>query len=214
MSLEQIVKESKPVLTEAIIVLFISSIIISNYTFTDINFHDNFVLPIISECHSNNVSTFCEGLREKFDCSRTDQLCLGKAYWQEQQRQVIWIGFALFTIRMSFGYMLQKYLHKKIRGTTILMAIIWGSIATIMFSFGLLDSFYFVFQGKEIPETLSWLNNNGVFIEIAKWSGTIDNVEATDLYYANLAGIILIGQLIFILMYIYAHEGYVKRGIA
>ena len=194
MSIEisEVYTNSKPVFTESIIALLISVMVISNYTVTDINFHDNYVVEVVAECHVNNVSEFCEDLREKYNCSRNDQMCLGKPYWQEQQRQVVWIGFTLFTIRMGFGYMLQRYLRKKIRITTIFMAFAWGAMASTMFAFGLLDSLYYVFQGEEIPETLHWLNNNGVFTEIQKWGGTIDNVEQIDLFYANVAGLLLI----------------------
>ena len=101
--ISEVYTNSKPVFTESIIALLISVMVISNYTVTDINFHDNYVVEVVAECHANNVSEFCEDLRKKYGCSRNDQMCLGKPYWQEQQRQVVWLGATLFIIRMSFG---------------------------------------------------------------------------------------------------------------
>lgn len=195
---------------------FIGFLIVANMTLTvDIPMHDNYVVEIVAECHVNNVSTFCEGLREKFNCPRNDQLCLGKAYWDTLAQQAVFIGIIMFSIRMSFAYMLQRYLFRPIRVTSVLIATIWGLIVVIIFMFGFLDLMYYAFQpDREKPQTLDWLDGAGVFTVTREWTGTLEHVELSDLYLTTLAGLANIGFFIFVTMYIYAEQHFKRRNIA
>ena len=190
--------------------------LVANLTLTtDIPMHDNYVLEIVRECHENNVSDFCEGLREKFNCPRTDQLCLGTAYWDTLSQQAMFLGLIMFSIRMSFAYMLQRYLRIPIRITTIVIAFVWGITVVIIFMFGFLDLMYYVFQPDiDRPETLDWLDGSGIFIVTREWTGTIEHVELSDLYLTTVAGFANIGFLILISMYIFAEQHFKRRNIA
>ena len=173
----EIVSKSKPVLVEGIIILIIGFIVVGSHTQTDITFHDKYVKPIISECYPEHQSTFCQDVRAEHGVDKTAQLEIGNEYWDELARQAVMSGVILFAVRMGFSVMLAKAGVRKIRITSVMIAILWGTVASSLFLFGFLDTFYYWFVLESPPETLDWLNNAGIFTETRSFTGTAENVK-------------------------------------
>lgn len=216
MSLEapQIVSRSVPVLVEVAFILVVGFLLVANTTITDIIFHDNYVKPAIAGCHPTNQDVTCVNIRTQMNLPEDAQLEIGNIYWQELNRQALFIGLIMFVIRIGISFILAILKVRKIRITSILMALFWGLIGAGLFLFGFLDTFYYWFQGMDVPETLDWLNNAGLFAESKAWFGTPDNVEIQDLYATNILGLVIISMFIFIMMYTFSESGLSRKNIA
>src|SRR3990167_2943143 len=200
--LNQLVTRTVAIQWEAIVVIILGIYIIGNLTWSDILFHDSYVLPIIAECYETNQSTFCQDMREKLGCGLTEQLCLGNKYWDIQKWQVFFVGSLMFAFRIGIAIVLHVRTVYKVRPFTIFMALIYGIVGANLFLFGVLDSLYFVFQEKGIPDTLPWLAGNGVFQETQKWFGDPNEVDQKDLIATNIVGFVLIIGFIFLGMFV------------
>lgn len=200
---QTLVYRSRTVLVEITAILFLGLFIVGFLTVLDIRMHDYYVKPIISECNPENQSEFCVNLRIKHDVAMNAQISLGKIYWEQLARNALFVGVTLSFVRLLFAVLLRYYIHKKIRPETILMIFMYGLIGSGLFLFGFLDTLYYWFQGENVPATLDWLNNAGIFNESKKWSGTPDNVELQDLYMTNVVGAVVIGFFAFITMMFY-----------
>jgi len=210
----ELIKKSSPILIEGIFILLIGFIIVANTTTTDIVLHDNYVLPIISHCFPENQDEFCTNIRLQMGLPSDAQLDLGNIYWDELARQALFIGIILFLIRIAIGFFLQIQGVRRVRFTTILMALFWGLVGSTLFLFGFLDTLYFVFQGEEMPSELRWLDNAGIFVETRMFTGSIDHVEAEDLILTNILGIAIILSFLFVIMLVFASMPQSRRGIA
>src|SRR3990167_4334016 len=146
----ELYQSAKPVWHEGLIAILLGMIMVSSITATDIAFHDDYVLVVLSWCHPDNQDKFCTMFREKHGLSDTDQSGIGAKYWSRLLGQALELFAVLFVTRMAFGFLLQIGVHKKIRITTFLIAIVWGASASTLFMFGVLDTLYFVFQGLDI----------------------------------------------------------------
>jgi len=204
--------KSKPVIVEGILIILIGMIVVGSHTQTDITFHDKYVLPLIAECYPENQSTLCSDARAKHGVPKTAQLELGNAYWNELMRQAVMSGVILFVVRLGFAFMIRKI--RKVRITSILIAIMWGATASGLFLFGFLDTFYYWMQGDDVPIVLDWLNQAGVFTETKSFTGTPENVEIMDLYLTNLLGLIVIGSLWMVIVFVFADAEMKNRWIA
>src|SRR3990167_4276705 len=209
-----LVETSKVVFIEGLIAILLGMVFVSSITATDIAFHDDYVLVILSWCHPENQDKFCTMFREKHGLDMTDQSGIGAKYWNRLLGQSLEIFISLFLVRMAFGFMLQIGVHKKIRITTFLIAIVWGASASTLFMFGVLDTLYFVFQGLDIPDTLHWLNGAGVFTETKAWFGDPTMVDRQDLYATNIIGFAILASLVFLNAFVYKVEGLKHRGIS
>ncbi len=208
------VRKSYPILLEGGFIIIIGLVIVANTTITDITFHDNYVLPAIERCFPSNQEAFCTDIRTRMGIPMDAQLEIGNAYWNELARQAIFIGFILFSIRLGIGFFLQVQGIRKVRATTILMALFWGVAGTTFFLFGFVDTLYFVAQGQDAPEELAWLNNAGIFTETRSFTGDPNIVEKEDLYLTNVLGILIITTFLIILIYVFNNNGLKNRGIA
>ncbi len=210
----EIIKKSKPILIEGIFIFLIAFIIVANTTTTDIILHDNYVLPIISHCSPENQDEFCTQLRIDMGVGKKAQLDLGNIYWTELARQALFIGVILFLIRIAIGFFLQIQGVRRVRFTTILMALFWGLVGSTLFLFGFLDTLYFVLQGEDMPDELRWLDKSGVFVESRSWTGSVDHVERDDLILTNVLGLVVIFSFLFVMMLVYSNMPQSRRGIA
>lgn len=209
-----LVRKSVPVQIEGAIVLIIAFIIVANTATTDIIFFDNYVLPAIEVCFPENQEEFCQNIRQRMGLPSNAQLEIGDIYWNELLRQAIFIGFILFGIRIAIGYFLMIQGIRKIRASTILIAVFWGLAGAGLFLFGFVDTLYFVLQGDDVPEELAWLNNAGLFQETRSFTGDPNIVEKEDLFLTNILGIFIIVSFLLIVMYVYANQKQKNRGIA
>ena len=110
--------------------------------------------------------------------------------------------------------MLQIGARKRIRITSILIALVWGASASTLFLFGILDTFYYVFQEDSIPDQLAWLNNVGVFTETKSFTGDPLIVDKADLFITNLIGIGILISLVFLTAVVFVENRLTSRGIA
>ena len=144
----------------------------------------------------------------------TDQSGIGNKYWDRLLGQALEIFVILFAVRIVFAYMLQIGARKRIRITSILIAIVWGASASTLFMFGILDTFYYVFQDDDIPDQLAWLNNAGVFTETKSFTGDPNIVDKADLFITNLIGIGILISLVFLTAFVFVENKLTSRGIA
>ena len=216
MSIEapEVIQKSVPVLTEGLFIIVIGLVIVGSFTTTDIVFHDNYVLPAIETCFPENQEQFCQNIRQRMGLPTSAQLEIGDIYWAELTRQAVLIGFILFLTRLGIGYFLQIQGVRKVRASTVLMAIFWGIVGSSLFLFGFLDTLYYVFQERPIPNELAWLNMAGLFTETKSFTGNPEIVEIEDLFLTNILGVVVIGSFLVMMMFVYSQNGQKKRGIA
>ena len=210
----ELYQSAKPVWHEGLIAILLGMVMVSSITATDIAFHDDYVLVVLSWCHPDNQDKFCTMFREKHGLDMTDQSGIGSKYWSRLLGQALELFAIMFIFRLAFGFLLQIGVHKKIRITTFLIAIVWGASASTLFMFGVLDTLYFVFQGLDIPDTLHWLNGAGVFTETKAWFGDPTMVDKQDLYATNIIGFAILVTLVFLNALVYKVENLKHRGIA
>ncbi len=216
MSLQQpqIIKKSVPVLVEGVFIIIIGFVIVANTTTTDIIFHDFYVLPAIETCFPENQEEFCQNIRQRMGLPSNAQLEIGNIYFNEIARQAIFIGVILFLIRLAIGYFLQIQGVRRVRATTFLMAIFWGLVGSSLFIFGFVDTLYYVFQDRDMPNELPHLNNAGIFQETRSFTGDPNIVEIEDLLLTNSLGVVIIISFLIVMMAIFANNHLARRGIA
>ena len=214
LQLPETINKSKPILVEGLFIIVIGLVIVANTTITDIQFHDNYVLPAIETCFPENREAFCVNIRDRMGIPEDAQLAIGNAYWEELARQAVFIFVILFLIRIGIGFFLQIQGIRKVRSTTILMATFWGLAGSLFFIFGFVDSLYFLAQGEDAPDELTWLNNAGIFVETRSFTGDPMIVEKEDLYLTNALGILIILSFLLIVMIVFSQNGLRHRGIA
>ena len=213
MSLDYLQK-TKPVFSEGIFAILIGFIAVFSITATDISFHSDYVLIIESWCYPENQDEFCTNFREKHGLGMTDQSEIGDKYYERLLAQALEIFVILFAVRLVFAYMLQIGARKRIRITSLLIAIVWGASASTLFLFGILDTFYYVFQEESIPDQLAWLNFVGVFTETKSFTGDPLIVDKADLFITNLIGIGILISLVFLTAIVFVENKLTSRGIA
>lgn len=213
MSLDYLQK-TKPVFSEGIFAILIGFIAVFSITATDISFHADYVLIIESWCYPENQDEFCTNFREKHGLGMTDQSEIGDKYYERLLAQALEIFVILFAVRLVFAYMLQIGARKRIRITSLLIAIVWGASASTLFLFGILDTFYYVFQEDAIPDQLAWLNEVGVFTETKSFTGDPLIVDKADLFITNLIGIGILISLVFLTAIVFVENKLTSRGIA
>ena len=209
----QFFHRSSGVLTEAVVVFAISFLVIGNITYTDIVFHDFYVLPAIEVCFPENQSEFCTNIRDRHGIASDAQVEIGDIYWNELLRQAVMNGVILFAIRIGFAWMAKRAGIKRIRPVTILVALIWGLTATGLFMFGFLDFLYYELRAMDVPEQLPWLNNTGLFAYTQSYFGDPNTVDIQDLIATMLIGVGVFGAVWLFAMYAYVQSG-LKQGFA
>ena len=207
-------QKTKPIFSEGILAILIGFLAVFSITATDISFHSDYVLIIESYCYPENQDDFCTHFREKHDLGMTEQSGIGDKYYERLLAQALEIFVILFAVRLVFAYMLQIGARKRIRITSLLIAIVWGASASTLFLFGILDTFYYIFQEDSIPEQLAWLNNVGVFTETKSFTGDPLIVDKADLFLTNLIGIGILISLVFLTAIVFVENKLTSRGIA
>ena len=209
----QFLTRSSGVLTEAVVVFAISFLVIGNITYTDIVFHDFYVLPAIETCYPENQSEFCTNIRDRHGIASDAQVEIGDIYWNELLRQAVMNGVILFAIRIGFAWMAKRTANRKIRPVTILVALIWGLTASGLFLFGFLDFLYYELRAMDVPEQQPWLNNTGLFAYTQSYFGDPNTVDIQDLIATMLIGVGVFGAVWLFAMYAYVQSG-LKQGFA
>lgn len=196
---QSLLQKSSPVLVQAIAGILIGIIVVTNTAITDHVLHDFYVKPTIGTCFPSNQEDYCMMMRELHGVHSMAQLELGDIYWQELNRQAIFIGVILFIFRFSITLMYEVYNGtRKIRLIDVYIAFLWGITASLIFIGGFLDLAYYLVQDEPIPETLPWLNDVGIFQYTQGIFGDPDVVDIQDLYISILItfkGIILLWVL-------------------
>lgn len=191
--------DSSPIVAELVGLFFITILVTGLIVFTDIKFHDDYVLDLIGRCHPDNQEDVCVEKRQKFGLAEDAQIELGNPYWEILMIQfiVIPIGFALFRLTTI---LIRK---RKITEMRIFIVILWGALPLILFLFGVIDVFYYVGRGENIPEQLEWLNNVGIFEHTKSLGNDPLNVERGDLLITFALGVVFIGALFYIAVVLY-----------
>ena len=196
--MSQTIQETSPLLVELAGLFFITILVTGLIVYTDIRFHDDYVADLIERCHPENQEDVCVEKRNDFGLPADAQLELGNPYWELLMVQfiVIPIGFA------GFRFLTIAVRKRKFTGLRIFIVILWGALPLILFMFGIIDVFYYVGRGIDIPDTLSWLDNVGIF-EHTKVFGETTSVDRSDLLMTFALGIVLIALLFYIATIMY-----------
>lgn len=192
--MSQSIQESSPIIVELVGLFFITILVTGLIVYTDIRFFDDYVLDDIARCHPENQEQSCVDQRKRFGLAEDAQIEIGNPYWELLMIQfiVIPIGFAGFRL---LTIVVRK---RKLTALRLFVVFLWGALPLILFLFGIIDVFYFVARGDEIPETLEWLNMVGVFEYTKSFGDDPLNVERSDLLLTFGLGVGFIVLLFFI----------------
>ena len=192
--MSQQIQETPPIVVELVGLFFITVLVAGLIVYTDIRFFDDYVLDDISRCHPENFEDACVEQRQKFGLAEDAQIEIGNPYWELLMIQfvVLPIGFAGFRL---LTILVRK---RKLTALRLFVVFLWGALPLILFLFGVIDVFYYVGRGIEIPETLEWLNMVGVFEHTKAFGNDPFTVEKNDLLLTFGLGVGLIVLLFFI----------------
>lgn len=201
--MSQVITEATPLLAELTGLFFISIAITGLIIYTDITFHDHYVLFLVSECYAENQDKICTDYRQREGLPSNAQMDIGNQYWkilaiQSVLLPITFAGFRALTIVIR---------HRKITELRIFMILLWGLVPFMLFYFGSIDVFYYVGRSMEIPDQLNWLNNAGIFHYTKAFGADPLNVERSDLLFTFGLGVMLIGLLFFIAVKMYERSG-------
>jgi len=200
--MSQVVQESTPLVAELVGLFFITILLTGLIVFTDIRIFDSYVGLAIEVCHPTNQESFCVMIRERLELAPDAQIEIGNVYWELLGVQMIIIplafgGFRLLTILVR---------KRKLTGLRIFVVLLWVLVPASLLMFGMIDVFYYVARGLEIPDQLIWLNNVGVFQYTAQFGDDPVNVERSDLLLTFALGVIFILLLFFIAIKLYQNS--------
>jgi hypothetical protein len=213
MQLAKQVQIPKVLSTQFVLVL----ILISGYSWiiidSDITFFDHYVLEDISYCNPDRYEQeHCKSLREVTGCvDSMDQLCIGNIYWRQVEKQAYGLAVILFLARIIPSAVNHITGKRKFDKIAVIDATWWALLALIIFLFGVIDFGYYVLRGMDIPETLNWLDNVGVFVDTKTLTGDPTVVDAMDLKLTFLLGFGAMGALLFVVSGIYRLLGSANR---
>jgi len=197
--MSEVISETSPLVVELVGLFFITVLITGLVVFTDIQIFDSYVGLAIETCFPTNQEKFCVDIRQRLDLADDAQIEIGNVYWQLLMVQfiVIPLGFA------GFRFLTIAVRRRKFTALRIFVVILWGLIPFILFSFGVIDVFYYVARGIEIPPMLEWLNMVGVFEHTKALGNDPLNVERSDLLLTFGLGVTFIILLFFIAIKMY-----------
>ena len=191
--MSEVLSENKAIVSELVGLFFITLLVTGLIVFTDIKFHDDYVRDLIGRCYPENQEDVCVEKRQQFGLPEDAHIELGNPYWELLMVQFIVIpigfaGFRLLTILVR---------GRKLDGLRIFIVILWGVLPLTLFLFGVIDVFYYVGRGIDIPDQLEWLNNVGLFEYTKQFGNDPINVERSDLLFTFGLGVIFIALLFF-----------------
>ena len=181
----------------------------------DINFFDGYVLDDIRECYKTNLSDHCEQRRIDLGCrpNEDQQLCLGNKYWEQLNKQAIFLAILLSFLRFTSSMVRHMTVGRKFTAVTVFEIMWYGIMALIVFLSGVIDLFYYLLRGLKLPLELPWLNKVGLFNWTKELTGAKDMVDSTDLILTFVMGIGMLIGLFVIAMVVYRSSG-LKRDMA
>ncbi len=200
--MSQTIQESTPLVAELAGLFFITILFTGLIVWTDIQIFDSYVGLSIEVCHPANEENFCKIIRERLGLAPDAQIEIGNAYWQllSVQMIVIPLGFGAFRL---LTILVRK---RKLTGLRIFVVLLWILIPASLLMFGIIDVFYYLGRGLEIPDQLAWLNNVGVFQYTAQLGNDPVNVERSDLLFTFALGVIFIILLFFTAIKMYENS--------
>lgn len=200
--MSQVVQESTPLVAELVGLFFITVLLTGLIVYTDIQIFDSYVGLTIEVCHPENQENFCMQIRERLDLPSDAQIEIGNVYWELLQVQMIVIPLAFGGFRLLV-ILVRK---RKLTGIRIFVVLLWFLLPASLLYFGVIDTFYYVARGLEIPDQLVWLNNVGAFNYTAQFGNDPINVERSDLLLTFALGVIFILLLFFIAIRLYKNS--------
>ena len=197
--MSQVVTEKATIFAELVVLFFITILITGLVVYTDIEIFDSYVGLAIETCFPSNQENFCQIIRERMNLASDAQIEIGNVYWQLLMIQfiVIPIGFA------GFRFLTIAIRKRKFTGLRIFIVILWGLVPLILLSTGIIDVFYYVGRGIEIPDQLEWLNMVGIFEHTKAFGNDPLTVEKSDLLFTFALGVTFIVLLFFIAVKMY-----------
>lgn len=200
--MSQVVQESTPLVAELVGLFFITILLTGLIVFTDIRIFDSYVGLAIEVCHPENQENFCKIIRERLELAPDAQIEIGNVYWEL-------LGVQMVVIPLAFGgfrLLVIVVRKRKLTGLRIFVVLLWILVPASLLMFGVIDTFYYVARGLEIPDQLQWLNNVGVFNYTAQFGNDPINVERSDLLLTFALGVIFILLLFFIAIKLYQNS--------
>ena len=200
--MSQVVQESTPLVAELVGLFFITILLTGLIVYTDIRIFDSYVGLGIKVCHPTNVETFCVMIRQELELAPDAQIEIGNVYWEL-------LGVQMIVIPLAFGgfrLLVIVVRKRKLTGLRIFVVLLWFLVPASLLMFGVIDTFYYVARGIEIPDQLEWLNNVGVFNYTAQFGNDPINVERSDLLLTFALGVIFILLLFFIAIKLYQNS--------
>lgn len=200
--MSQTIQESTPLIAELVGLFFITVLFTGLIVYTDIRIFDSYVGLSIKACFPANQENFCMLIREALNLAPDAQIEIGNVYWQllGVQMIVIPLGFGAFRL---LTIVVRK---RKLTGLRIFVVLLWILVPASLLMFGIIDVFYYVGRGLEIPDQLEWLNNVGVFQFTAQLGNDPVNVERSDLLFTFALGVIFIILLFFTAIKLYENS--------
>jgi len=200
--MSETIQETSPLIAELVGLFFITILITGLVVYTDIQIFDSYVGLAIETCFPSNQENFCQVIRERLDLAPDAQIEIGNVYWQLLMVQfiVLPLGFA------GFRFLTIAIRRRKFTTLRIFIIILWGLVPLILLSTGIIDVFYYVGRGLEIPEQLEWLNMVGIFEYTKSFGNDPFNVERSDLLFTFALGVILILLLFFTAIKLYQNS--------
>lgn len=200
--MSEVVQETSPLLAELVGLFFISILVSGLVVGTDIVFHDQYVGLDIRICTPDNQELLCMEHRKQKGLPDDAQIEIGKPYWEllAIQAIVIPLGFGIFR------FITIAIRKRKFTGLRVFIILLWFLVPFALFMFGIIDVFYYVGRGLEIPPTLNWLNEVGIFDYTKVLGQDPLNVERGDLIFTFTLGILFIIGLFFIAIVMYQNS--------
>ena len=134
---------NKPKLSvlEAIFAILVVGFIVNGaFAYSDIVVHDNYILPIISDCYPDNQSEFCKKIRSEQNCPEDSQSCIGIRYWVLLPQLVLLVAGSTAILVMFLRFLGGA----KINGLLILVGLAWFLTGVILPYTGWGDFTYFI----------------------------------------------------------------------
>jgi hypothetical protein len=194
-----------PSVYELLLIIPIALLLTSFVAVIDATIFDGYVLPDLAECYGTNLSDRCLEIWDRLGCEVGDQRCVGDNYWLILESIVIVFGILLFVLRMFMGIMAGA----KLTPMLFFIGFMWFVSGAILFYFGWIDLLYYEVRGLDVPVTLDWLDNVGLFTYI-QHLGNTESVDKSDLYLLNILGLVTLIGVWLKLMYLH-HKKHLRR---
>lgn len=165
-TLSILLRNNRSVIAEFLFVNIIMAATIAMITHTDIVAHDYYAKPLGAECNSHNTSKFCEEVRALHGCTiEQGYNCLLARYWQLLTFQMLFLGGLLAFIRIAVAAFTGRDWKAPVR---LYATFVWASAPVILLFTGWEDYLYYATRGMPVPDTLPWLDQNGLMPHINK----------------------------------------------